>query len=102
MRVVVEKSQSGKTFGIALMDANDKPYLVVKNCRLAKRNDGTEFVSPPSVKMEDGKWLNHAYISSELQDTVLATLAAMDQAKQSANPSEPRQDDQDFSDDVPW
>ena len=89
MRVVVEKSQSGKTFSIALMDANDKPYAVIKNCRIAKRNDGTEFVSPPSVKMEDGKWLNHAYISADLQDTVLATLASMDIAHTAASTEQP-------------
>jgi hypothetical protein len=102
MRVVVEKSQSGKTFGIALMDANDKPYLVVKNCRIAKRQDGTEFVSPPSVKMEDGKWLNHAYISEELQNTILATLAAIDTAHTAMSPSEPQQNDPDFDDDIPF
>lgn len=103
MRVVIEKSQTGKTFGIALMDANDKPYLVVKNCKLAKRNDGTEFVSPPSVKMEDGKWLNHAYISPDLQATVLHTLAAMDSAHTAASSkSEPRQNDPDFDTDLPF
>ena len=93
MRVVVEKSQSGKTFGIAIMGENDKPFSVIKNCRLAKRQDGTEFVSPPSVKMEDGKWLNHAYISAELQDQVLASLAAMDACAQA-----PTADDFDDSD----
>ena len=46
MRVVVEKSQSGKTFSIALMDENDKTYLAIKNCKIAKKGDGTEFVSP--------------------------------------------------------
>jgi DNA-binding cell septation regulator SpoVG len=101
MRVVIEKSQSGKTFGIALMDSNDKPYLVLKNCKLAKRNDGTEFISPPSVKMEDGKWINHAYISADLQDTVLATLKAMDLAHTAASSSEPRQNDPDFDDLIP-
>lgn len=33
MRVAVEKSRSGKTFGIALMDENDKPYAAATyNC----------------------------------------------------------------------
>lgn len=102
MRVVVEKSQSGKTFSIALMDENDKTYLAIKNCKIAKKGDGTEFVSPPSVKMDDGKWLNHAYISAELQDKVLATLESMEQAHTAAHPSEPRQDDPDFDDDIPF
>jgi hypothetical protein len=84
MRVVIEKSQSGKTFGISLMDENDKPYLVIKNCKIAKRADGTEFVSPPSVKMDDGKWLNHAYISTSLQNTVLQTLDKIEGAKMAA------------------
>ena len=84
MRVVIEKSRSGKTFGIALMDENDKPYLVIKNCKIAKRADGTEFVSPPSVKMDDGKRLNHAYISTSLQNTVLQTLEKIEGAKMAA------------------
>ena len=101
MRVVVEKSQSGKTFGIALMDENDKPYLVIKNCKIAKRADGTEFVSPPSSKLENGEWLNHAYISTGLQNTVLQTLAAeggyggttQNQAQQQQGPDyDPMQD----------
>lgn len=83
MRVVVEKSQSGKTFGIALMDG-DKVYLIIKNCRIAKRNDGTEFVSPPSAKLENGEWLNHAYISTGLQNTVLQTLEKIEGAKMAA------------------
>jgi DNA-binding cell septation regulator SpoVG len=100
MRVVIEKSQSGKTFGIALMGDNDKPYAVIKNCRIAKRNDGTEFVSPPSVKMPDDKWLNHAFISSELQETVLATLQSMDTAQSAVNA--PSQNDPDFDQDIPF
>ena len=102
MRVVVEKSQSGKTFSIALMDENDKTYLAIKNCKIAKKGDGTEFVSPPSVKMDDGKWLNHAYISADLQDKVLATLASMQNAHTASNPSEPLQNDPDFDDDIPF
>lgn len=102
MRVVVEKSQSGKTFGIALMDANDKPYLVVKNCRIAKKADGTEFISPPSVKMDDGKWLNHAYISPALHDQVMATLSAIDNAHSAVNPSAPQQNDPGFDDEIPF
>jgi len=102
MRVVVEKSTSGKTFIIDLMDENDKTYLAIKNCKIAKKGDGTEFVSPPSVKMDDGKWLNHAYISAELQDKVLATLESMEQAHTASNPSEPLQNDPDFDDDIPF
>lgn len=83
MRVVIEKSRSGKTFGIALMDG-DKPYLVIKNCKIAKRADGTEFVSPPSSKLENGEWLNHAYISTGLQNTVLQTLEKIEGAKMAA------------------
>lgn len=40
MRVVIEKSRSRKTFGIALMDENDKPYLVIKNCKKELRISG--------------------------------------------------------------
>ena len=102
MRVVIEKSQSGKTFGIALMDADDKPYLVVKNCKIAKLGDGNEFVSPPSSKLDDGKWLNHAYISADLQEKVLATLNAMELTKEAANQA-PQQNDPDFdSQDIPF
>lgn len=95
MRVVIEKSQSGKTFGIALMDADDKPYLVIKNCKIAKRGDGNEFVSPPSSKLDDGKWLNHAYISADLQETVLATLNAMQNTQAAVSQADP-----DFDDDI--
>jgi len=104
MRVVIEKSQSGKTFGIALMDADDNPYLVVKNCKIAKRADGNEFVSPPSSKLEDGKWLNHAYISADLQETVLATLNAMELTKEAANqaPPQPQPEADKFDDDIPF
>lgn len=102
MRVVVEKSQSGKTFGICLMDANEKPYLVVKNCKIATKADGTKFISPPSVKMDDGKWLNHAYISPSLHDQVLATLESMEQAHTAVNDSQPQQNDPDFDDDIPF
>ena len=106
MRVVIEKSRSGKTFGIALMDENDKPYLVIKNCKIAKRADGTEFVSPPSSKLENGEWLNHAYISSGLQNTVLQTLETIEGARMATeggaqNHAQPAPHDE-FGDDIPF
>lgn len=103
MRVVIEKSRSGKTFGIAVMDENDKPYLVIKNCKIAKRADGTEFVSPPSVKMDDGKWLNHAYISTGLQNTVLQTLEKIEGTKMAAESAKNKAESADFiDDDIPF
>ncbi len=102
MRVVIEKSRSGKTFGIVLRNAEDNIYLVIKNCKLAKRKDGTDFVSPPSSKLEDDSWLNHAYISAELQETVLATLNSMELAQESANQAPPQNDPDFLDDDIPF
>ena len=43
--VKIEPSQSGKTFGVALVK-DDKVLLVVKGCKLANGSNG-QFVSGP-------------------------------------------------------
>lgn len=72
MQVTIEPSGSGKTFGIALSKKEgDKPFMVVKGCRLANKKDGGQFVSGPSAKMDDGSYLNYLFIDKEFADYVL-------------------------------
>jgi DNA-binding cell septation regulator SpoVG len=61
----VEPSQSGKTCGIAIhKKGEDKPFLVVKGCRIATGQNGP-FLSGPSAKMDNGEWLNYLFTSKE-------------------------------------
>lgn len=61
----IEPSQSGKTCGIAIhKKGEDKPFLVVKGCRIANGQNG-QFLSGPSIKLDSGEWLNYLFTSKE-------------------------------------
>lgn len=75
MHISIEPTQSGKTFGIAFRkkETDEKPFFVSKGHRIMSKKDGSgEFVSGPSAKMEDGKYLNYTYADSTFADYILA------------------------------
>mgnify|MGYP003591551686 CR=1 FL=1 len=80
--VKIEPSQSGKTFGVALVK-DDKVLLVVKGCKLANGSNG-QFVSGPSAKMDNGEWFRYLYMDKQFGDYV--TKLAIE-----AMPKEPQQ-----------
>lgn len=72
MHFSVEPSKSGKTFGIAIHKSEGvDPFLVIKGCRIGKTNDGKEFISGPSSKMDDGKYFNYTYLDKAFGDHML-------------------------------
>lgn len=85
MHISIEQSKSGKTFGIAIhKTAQDKPFMVVKGCRMASGSEGP-FVSGPSTKMDDGKWFNYVFMDRAFSEHVTKlALAAQPQERQEA------------------
>ena len=97
MHVSIEVSKSGKTFGVAIhKSSSDKPFMVIKGCRLAYGQNGP-FVSGPSTKMDDGKWFNYLFMDKAFGDyaTKLAVEAMPDQDTTQSNAST-------TSDDIPF
>lgn len=87
MHFTIEKSKSGKTFGIAFSKKEgDKPFFVLKSCSLRERKDGSgHFVSTPSSKMENGEYLQYAYMNSEFSEFITkAAISAVGVAPQSS------------------
>ena len=65
IEVKIEPSSTGKTLGIAFHKAGaEKPFAVVKGCRIASGSNG-EFVSGPSTKMDDGKWFSYLFMDKD-------------------------------------
>jgi DNA-binding cell septation regulator SpoVG len=98
MHISIEPSKSGSTFGVAIHKTKDeKPFMVVKGCRLVGGNNGM-FVSGPATKMNDGKWFNYIFMDKAFGEyiTKLAQEAMPQQSSQSA------QSKSDDSDDVPF
>lgn len=90
----IEPSQSGKTCGIAIhKKGEDKPFLVVKGCRIANGQNG-QFLSGPSTKLDNGEWFNYLFTTKEFGSYIsgLALEVMQPKQKQSA----------DHSDDVPF
>jgi hypothetical protein len=73
MKVSIEWSKSGATFGIAFSKSEgDKPFAVTKGCKIVERKDGSgKFVSGPSSKLENGEFLNYLYLDQGFGDHVL-------------------------------
>ena len=92
--VKIEMSQSGKTFGVALVK-DDKVLMVVKGCKLATGSNG-QFVSGPSAKMDNGEWFRYLYMDKQFGDYV-TKLAIEAMPKEQASSKA-----KDLTDDVPF
>jgi len=91
----IEPSQSGKTFGVAIhKKGEDKPFMVVKGCRMASGQNGA-FASGPSTKMDDGKWFNYLFMGKEFGDYI-TNLAQDAMPQQSAPQKSSNSDDGDI------
>ena len=93
----IEPSQSGKTFGVALVK-DDKVLLVVKGCKLANGSNG-QFVSGPSAKMDNGEWFRYLYMDKQFGDyvTKLAIEAMPKEPQQSRQAAPPSHEDVPFA-----
>lgn len=101
MQIKIEHSASGKTFGVAFyLKDGDKPNFVIKGCRIANGKDG-DFVSGPSTKMDDGKWLNYAYFDQNLSEYILKEYQK-DAPKKQEKPQQQGGNFNDFDDDIPF
>jgi DNA-binding cell septation regulator SpoVG len=90
MHITIE--HHNKSFNIALSSKDGRdPFFVLKGCRIVDGQKG-RFISVPSVKMESGKYWNHAYISEGFQAEVLKAYDASTQ-KAATKAAAPADDD---------
>lgn len=92
----IEPSQSGKTCGIAIhKKGEDKPFLVVKGCKIANGQNG-QFLSGPSAKMDSGEWINYLFMTKEFGGYISGLALEVMQ------PKKPESSKRDYSEDVPF
>lgn len=94
--VKIEPSQSGKTFGVALVK-DDKVLMVVKGCKIANGING-QFVAGPSAKMGDGEWFHYLYMDKDFGNyvTKLAIEAMPKEPQRNAQAAPPDMSDVPF------
>lgn len=90
MHIAIEHTSTGKTFGIAFYkkEGDKAPFFVSKGNRIMQKKDGGEFVSGPSVKMDDGKYLNYTFMANEFGDHILKLYKESKPAQKQEKPIE--------------
>lgn len=82
------------TFNLGISSKEGKePFLVIKGCRIVDGQKG-EFLSWPSKKTDEGKWIDHVYATPEFKEAALKVAKA-------AKPSDSNSME-DLKSDVPW
>ena len=95
MHVSIEHSKSGNTFGVAFRksEKDDKPFSVIKCCKIAETKTGDRFISGPSSKLDNGEWLQYIYFDKGFSEYLLKLY---DASAPKQTRSESKSDDEDL------